>query len=333
MKIKLTALICIVAMLAGCGSAATETTAAPETQPTEPQLLETTAATLATTEPTEPKSFFEEQGLSLWAGEECRTMECFFDENGYQISASSEGSIVYGTGDFVKFNMALIGYPSFERAEVITKNIVSSTMSVSIWEYFSKDFNAIPLQDTIDAFYNARTELDMSKEEWLTAHENYKILHCETEQYIYTSAQIDEDMKQGADYFGLYGEEPAIMDMNTGEIFLPSMIHPEVVNTFPVRSGDSEFVMTAVFDFTSNLLKNTGTNYYGDMDLTINLYVLVPAENNELVFVYPEVEELEADEEYYESAEEERAAWEVKKYTDYVNELDGFQLRFYAMVK
>lgn len=342
MKIKLTAMICVAAMLvtllAGCGAEPGETTIATEAQP-----LETTEPTLSITIPTEPKTFFEERGLTLWEGIEPNTGYYYLDYLSEEDLLDIPYKITLGT--YEQFGTELAYARKADRTKTIGKYVVDTELNVVIEEFPSEYFVTSVLEDAVDIFYTAYLDSEdatLSKEEWLALYKDYNLVHIIAERYACTSDVFDEVLEKEKDgcYFVVHVKELAIMDMIAGKYYCPNYKILDTVQNFTVGTEDEECEISAFYHISAEFLGDSNTNEFGNDYIKEDIYVLLPESYDGLAFIYSDVTECGEDEDYFNSDEtdsdeagEATGAWDTFDDIADFRDIGRYKLHYFAMME
>lgn len=301
---------------------------------------ETTAATLAAAEPTEPKTFFEEQGFTLWEGIPAEESADSFGGEGVSgkklIPGGSEFRFEF-TGDIV--------CTWYEQADVdLQVSIYSYPLEAFLAEDTQAHFTTANISNVLDSFYQADTAINgtMTKEEWLEAHQDYKILWCQCERDMKSADvlynfQKEEGLLQSeySWYARVWAEELSVMDCTDGSIYEAPGDALGIPLVFQVRDGADLRDAYAVWDLNSEWYEDStrpdGYDYFKNIICSEAMIVFVPEDCDTIAFVLPLVSEYIHAEEYETLLNGGNdVEWKTMTYSEYTKGKDYYKYYFFA---
>lgn len=328
MKIKLTALICVlIFLLAGCGGdsgeTAIKTTVTPATE-----VVETTVATTAATEPTEPKTFFEEQGFHFWANTMTQQETSLHGGTGFQATgyfpAAAEAYVSISTEGKGSTAYSLCGVET--QVQVHEYDLSEDTIDLP------QVFSSTDIVDVLACFLGSESESEMTLEQWTEKYDDYKLIWCQCVRDNQTANLVNSNLSGVTGKYSwelkLIGERLALMNCADGTVYERSEEPYNEIGVFSAINHNGTSEMRMVYDFCITE-KKAGER--PNFVVSENMYILVPEDCNELAFVLPLVKERRTAGEFMEqyNRPNEEGVWKEMSFAEYTDSNDHLAYYFF----
>lgn len=274
-------------VLAGCVAAPSQASETSTPASMEAALPPTTEATLPptteapTTAPTEPETFWTKHNLTLWEEVNPRGYDSYRQ---VEYNNTTEDITAYCVEiDKENTNIALcpVVVQSKENEDSVYSDLANVAFDLSIMTYQVKDLmnQKFLMSELLYPFYDKADRPEGSKEVWLSAFEDYKLIELHIQSDIFMSDVIKTAVKPDTPFTWYSGVvRPMILDIQEEQIYAPPL-NSENTITIPSENGSRNMyaLPSSQYEYTESK----------DLDFSYAIYLLVP-EEKEIAFVFEE---------------------------------------------
>ena len=195
----------------------------------------------------------------------------------------------------------------------VDKGLANCKMDVTMREYPAAQFESKEVQSIINEFY-AADGTGISRQQWLQDHQNYKLIHYSSETDFWAGHCTRNFFAghAGTYWYTIYANWNKLIDRYTGMTFRPQNGSDGVVEEVETNGVNFSVMNTRETEWYKP------TTQYNNFRVIYNMYILIPADYDGLVYALDMYEKNRSDEDILEllAENEQEDAVETQEETD-----------------